>query len=212
MGFSSGKDAVAMMLRVKPFFDEVVPYCAYYVPGLRIMDEALAYYEHELFGRKIIRAPHPWFVGALKRFMYQDPEGATQIARYQFPEPYTHQTIVDWIIEAEGLPEGQMLATGSRAGEFMYRGAAAAKSGGIQKPINQWWPIWEMNRADVLKIIADAGLKLSREYDLFNASIAGLDYSMVKPLQMREPEDWQTVKDWFPLIGAELWRFDRRRE
>lgn len=211
LAFSSGKDAVATALRMKPYFDEIVPYCAYYCPGLKIMDEALKYYEDTIFGRSIIRAPHPWFVNALQSLMYQDPKSAMLIGNYDFPPDYSHDHIIRWVIASEGLPEGQLCATGSRAGEMMHRGARAAKTGGVQANINQWWPIWEWSKADVFEQISKSGLKLSREYELFNASLAGFNYSYLYALEREEPEDFARVVAWFPLIGAEILRFERAK-
>lgn len=211
LAFSSGKDAVAMAIAMKPHFDEIIPFCCYYVPGLKIMDEALAYYEDKLFGREIIRAPHPVFIEWLSGFRYQTPEGAKQIARSGLPASLSFRDIVRDVAEQNGIDEKAPYAIGARAGEFFTRGVMCAKSGGIQASKGQWWPIWHMTRAEVLETIEDAGLALSREYDLFHSSFCGLDYGFMSQIKKHEPEDWETVKRWFPLIDAEIWRFDRQQ-
>lgn len=212
VAFSSGKDAVAMSIILKRHFEELIPFCCYYVPGLKIMDEALAYYEDYLFERPIIRAPHPALIDWLGSFRFQTPEGAHEIARAGLPPSLTLNTIARDIARTEGLDPKQPYALGRRAGEMFSALNMAAKSGGLQiaNGRNQWWPIWHMTREEGLEVIKRSGLKLSREYDLFHSSFCGIDYAFLSQLKRYEPEDWATVKRWFPLIEVELMRFDRQ--
>ena len=209
LAFSSGKDAVAMAIVMKRHFEDLIPFCCYYVPGLKIMDEALDYYEDKLFKRPIIRAPHPVLLEWLRQYRYQTPETAKLISRAELPDQWSFLNIVDDIAEREGLPERTPYALGARAGEFFTRLVMCSKTGGLQLQRRQWWPIWEMNRAEALKTIEDEGLALSREYELFHSSFCGLDYGFMSQLKAHEPDDWKTVKQWFPLIDAELLRFER---
>ncbi len=211
VAFSSGKDAVAMAVELNRHFEELIPFCCYYVPGLRIMDEALSYYEDKLFKRPIIRAPHPVFIEWMAGFRYQTPEGARQIARMGLPETLSFRDIVNDLAEEHGIDRGVPYALGARAGEFFTRAVMCSKSGGLQSGKGQWWPIWQMNRAEVLATIEGAGLALSREYDLFHSSFCGLDFGFMSQIAKHEPEDWATIKLWFPLIEAELLRFERHR-
>ena len=209
VAFSSGKDAVAMSVTMKPYFDELIPFCCYYVPGLRIMDEALAYYEERLFERPIIRAPHPVLMQWLTEYRYQSPESARLIARAQLPQNYSFLNIVNSIIEDEGLESGSLYAMGARSGEFFTRAVMCSKSGGIQAQRRQWWPVWQMNRNEILDTIEGAGLAISREYELFHTSFCGLDFGFMDQLAKHEPDDYAQVKRWFPLIDAERIRFLR---
>lgn len=210
VAFSSGKDAVAMSVVMKPYFDELIPFCCYYVPGLKIMDEALAYYEERLFKRPIIRAPHPVLIEWLTQFRYQTPESARLIARANLPAQYTFIDLVNDIIETEGLEPGSLYAVGARSGEFFTRAVMCSKTGGLQAQRRQWWPVWHMTRNEILDTIEASGLAISREYELFHTSFCGLDYGFMSQLRNNEPDDWETVKHWFPLIEAELWRFERQ--
>lgn len=212
VAFSSGKDAVAMAIAMKPYFEELIPFCCYYVPGLKIMDEALAYYEDKIFdGKPIIRAPHPVFIDWISSLRYQTPESARELLKYDWPSNVTMETYARDLAEKHGLPEDALYSTGARAGEFFTRSVMVQRTGGVQASRRQWWPIWHMNRAEVLDTIEKAGVALSREYDLFHSSFCGLDYGFMSQLKKHEPEDWETIKRWFPLIDAELWRFERQK-
>lgn len=209
LAFSSGKDAVAAAIVMKRHFEEVIPFCCYYVPGLKIMDEALAYYEDKLFKRSIIRAPHPVFIEWLSDFRYQTPQSAKDIARAGLPSSLSFADIVRDIAQEHGIDAKAPYAIGARAGEFFTRAVMCSKSGGLQPGKRQWWPIWELTRNEVLQTIEGAGLALSREYDLFHSSFCGLDYAFVSQIKRHAPEDWVTLQHWFPLIEAELLRFER---
>jgi len=211
VAFSTGKDAVAMAIAMKPYFDELIPFSCYYVPGLSIMEEAVAYYEKHLFGRPIHRAPHPTLIEWLNEFRYQTPETAKTIAAAGLPATLSFAQIAREIAEDEGLPANHLYAVGARSGEFFTRAVMCSKSGGLQPQHKQWWPIWEMNRKDVLDTIKGSGLAISREYELFHSSFCGLDYGFMSQIKKHAPDDWQTVLEWFPLIEAEIWRFERQR-
>lgn len=210
VAFSTGKDAVAMAIELMRHFEDVIPFSCYYIPGLRIMEDAIDYYEDRLFKREIIRAPHPVFIEWLSSFRYQTPDTAREIAASGLPDRLTFQEIVSDIAEANGLPGDVLYAVGARAGEFFTRAVMCSKTGGVQAARRQWWPIWHMTRADVLATIRRSGLAISREYDLFHTSFCGIDYAFMSQLKKHEPEDWETVKRWFPLIELELLRFDRQ--
>ncbi len=210
VAFSSGKDAVCMALRLKRHFEELIPFCCYYVPGLRIMDEALAYYEDKLFGGPIIRAPHPALIAWLNENRYQTPEDVQDVAKSALPAHISFLEIVEMIAEKHGLDPKPIYAVGSRAGEFFGRAVTVDKNrGGVWWSHRQFWPIWEMTKTEVLDEIKRAGLRLSREYDVWQTSFCGIDYAFMRELKAKEPDDWQRVLEWFPLIEAEIGRFER---
>ena len=209
VAFSTGKDAVAMTIALKPYFEELIPFIGIYVPGLRIMDEAIDYYETEVFGRKIIRFPHPAFISWMAELRFQTPESAKRVVSANLPKTLTFEGIVAQIQRASGIEPGAMYAVGSRCGEFLYRTQQVAKSGGMQPQMKQWWPIWDKSRQDVLDTIEGAGLRLSREYDMFHMSFCGIDYGIVSQFRKHEPDDYDTLVSWFPLIGAETLRYER---
>lgn len=211
VAFSTGKDAVAMSIELMRHFEEVIPFSCYYVPGLRIMEDAIEYYEENLFKRKIIRAPHPVFIEWLSAFRYQTPESAKEIARSGLPQSLSFEAIVRDLAEEHGLEDQKgMYAVGARSGEFFTRAVMCSKSGGIQAARRQWWPVWHMTKADVLNTIKGSNLAISREYELFATSFCGLDYGFMSQFAKHEPEDFETIKRWFPLIELELHRFDRQ--
>ena len=212
VAFSSGKDAVAMSVAMKPHFEELIPFCCYYVPGLKIMDEALDYYETELFGGPIIRMPHPVLISWLAQLRYQTPESAKRVVAANLPSSITFPGIVAEIEKTHGIEPKTLYAVGARSGEFFSRAIQVKNHGGVWAASQQWWPVWEKTRQEVLDTISGAGLKLSREYDLFQTSFCGLDYGFMERIKRFEPEDWDAITRTFPLIDAELQRFDRQSD
>jgi hypothetical protein len=59
LSFSAGKDALAAALALREHYEEVVPFYMYLVPGVTFVEESLDYYERKLFGRPVLRVPHP---------------------------------------------------------------------------------------------------------------------------------------------------------
>lgn len=211
LAFSSGKDALASAIVLRPRFEELIPFYCYYVPGLTIIEEALDFYERRLFKRPIIRAPHPIFITWLADFRFQTPTSAREIAALNLPRAWSYPDTVADICKAEGLPKGSVYATGARAGEFFTRLVMCQKSGGWQRNRQQVWPIWDMTRDQTLNLIDRSGIPLSREYDFFHSSFCGLDYAFISQIKEHVPEDWETIQRWFPLIELEIWRYERSR-
>ena len=58
--------------------------------------------------------------------------------------------------------------------------------------------------------IRAAGLKLSPEYRLFGRSFDGLDYRFLRPIRDHYPADYDRIREFFPLVEAELHRYERR--
>src|ERR1700722_7290400 len=70
IAFSRGKDSIAVALALRDKI-EMIPFYYDDLPGLEFVDESLAYYEKNLFGRRILRMPHPAFYKHLSDGIFQ---------------------------------------------------------------------------------------------------------------------------------------------
>src|ERR1700756_266835 len=73
LGFSTGKDALAAYLALRPVFERVMLYYLYLVPGLEFVEDSLRYFEQAL-GTTILRLPHPSLYRMLRNLVFQPPE------------------------------------------------------------------------------------------------------------------------------------------
>lgn len=216
LAFSGGKDSLASFIALRPHFDEVIPYYLYRVPGLQFVEDQLAYYEKAMAVR-IIRLPHEALPRWLNSSVYQSPgnfmviEACRENGLTEYPLPehdYSH--IIEWAAEIAGLAGKEiMAAVGIRAADSPQRRLTMMKHGPISRESRQYYPIWDWNKDRIVSAIAASGIKLSRDYELFGRSFDGLDYRFLGPLKRHYPEDWKKLLTWFPLAGAEVFRYEQ---
>lgn len=207
--FSGGKDAIATALLLRESFDEIVPLYLYMVPGLEFIDEAMAYYEKNLFGgRKILQAPSPLIFARMKHSTFMDPVRAKVCSCAGLPIP-SYEDINELVRVQEGLPSNCYAATGVRYQETAIRAHTIGKNGPVSHSGHQWFPIWDWSKAEVMQSIKDAGLKLSGEYSVSDKSLDGLHIGYLMPIKKQFPRDWKKLLEWYPLLEVEVWRYER---
>lgn len=207
LAFSTGKDALAAWLAIRPHFKRIVPVHYELIPGLDFIQRSLAYYE-EFFDCKIIRRIHPSFVRWLKNCTFQSPEHWSIIEDADLPE-YTHETIMDSVALELGLKDA-FTAVGVRACDSPYRRMAVKKHGAVRWDRLAWWPVYDWNIADVDAALAESGVKLPIDYRLWGRTFDGIDHRFLAPMKQYLPGDYVKVLEWFPLADLELYRRELR--
>lgn len=207
LSFSRGKDAIAAWLAIRDHFEEVVPYHLFLVPGLEFVDESLAYYE-KIIGRKIWNLPHPSFYKQLNAFLFQPPGRAAVIHAANLPN-FDYTDIHQLVIEAEGLPDSILVASGVRAADSPMRRISLMTHGAISRNQRQYYPVWDFNKERLADSISKAGVKLPIDYLWFGRSFDGFDFRFMVPLKKHAPRDYAKVLEWFPWADLELYKFER---
>lgn len=207
LAFSTGKDSITAWLALRDAGIPVRPYYMYGIPGnLRFIEDTLAYFE-DYFGTRIPRFPHPSLYRQLNMLVWQTPERCAVIEAAKLPEP-DYAEYGDLLREEFGLDPSTWIADGVRAADSITR-RVSVKKHGVMKPSNKKVsPVWDWQIADVRAAIADHGVQLPVDYEMFGRSFDGIDYRFLKPVHDRFPDDYQRILDWFPLAELELIRHD----
>jgi hypothetical protein len=130
LAFSRGKDSIAVALALRDKI-EVIPFHYDDLPGLEFIEESLAYYEKHLFGRHILRMPHPKFYEHLRDVIYQPIRRAEILTAASIPI-LNHNDVLRMVKDQEGI-EGEILsATGLRALDNAVRFISIRKHGPIR--------------------------------------------------------------------------------
>lgn len=206
LAFSRGKDSIAVWLTMREYDFKIIPFFMYDVPGLKFIEESLAYFE-DFFGQEILSVPSPSFYRMLKYFVFQPPNREIMIEAMRLPE-YKSDDLHKLFVHTMGLPETTFVASGVRAIDSPRRRANMSRTGPINWKRQMAYPIWDIRRNDQIKLIADSGCKLPIDYRLFGRSFDGIDYRFVKPLEEFMPADYGRILEWFPLVRLELARYD----
>lgn len=207
LSFSRGKDSIAAYLAIRDRI-EVVPFHLILVPGLSFVDESLDLYERRLFGRRILRFPHPAFYRWLNESLYQTPERAEVIAAAQLPN-FGYADVNALVAEQEGLSPAVFTAVGMRSADSPLRRLAFRNYGPIRDQTKLWYPVWDWNKARLIEEITRAGVSLPDDYLIWGRTFDGLDAQFLVSLKRQRPQDYARILVWFPLVDVEVWRYER---
>lgn len=207
LSFSCGKDSIAAYLAIRDRFENIVPYFLYLVPGLEFVEESLDYFEG-VFGRKIIRLPHPHFYGWLNDGVFQSPGNMAVIKAAQLPK-FDYLDIHAAVCFKEDLPDTTMIASGVRAADSPFRRLAISTHGAISWNRKQYYPVWDWKKDRLIDEIRKSGIRLPVDYDLFSRSFDGLDLRFLLPLKQKRPKDYQKILEFFPLAEVEIFRYEK---
>lgn len=207
LSFSGGKDSLALWLHLREHF-EIIPYFLYWLPGLSFVEEALAYYE-EWFDAEIVRLPHPLFYNMLRTGAYQEPHVVGTVDWLGLPKFDFADLDAIMCSYCDLDPERTLCAVGFRAADNIDRRNLIIQKGAIGTARRKYYyGVWDWNVEQVATIIKRHGVALPADYRYWGRTIAAFDYQFLKPLRTHFPADYERVRQWFPLIDAEFFRYE----
>lgn len=205
--FSCGKDSIAMWLYLRDKGFNIYPVYLYTVPGLRSDAENLAYYER-FFGQHIMRFPHPLFYQMLDDLVYQPPERVAQILAWDLPD-FGFEEIDDVISSGYSIKK-YFSAMGMRSKDNLDRRMMMYQNGVLgRKNRRYYYAIWDWDINQVSEIIIKNKCRIPRAYQYAGRTIAAIDYFYMKPFREAYPDDYEKILEWFPLLEAEFFRYER---
>lgn len=206
LSFSCGKDAVAAWIQLKRYFKEIIPVYLYLVPGLSFVERSIKYYE-EQFGTRIIQMPTPALYRMMGNYVFQKPSSRKAIKKLNIPE-FDFDDVFRVVREDLDLPPTTYTAVGVRVNDSLTRRASVKRFGPINHKRKQFYPVYDWNKQRLIDEISAANLQLAEDYHVWGRSFDGLHYPFLKPLKDHYPEDYEKVKQLFPLCDLELKRFE----
>jgi 3'-phosphoadenosine 5'-phosphosulfate sulfotransferase (PAPS reductase)/FAD synthetase len=208
LAFSGGKDSVAMWLWLREVAPEVklIPFFMDMIPGLQLISDMLAYYE-DFFQTHIAHMVHPSFYADLIYYTFQTPENVRLIRACNLP-PFTRQDVCDLLAEEAGLKR-PLHAMGLRRKDNPIRSGLMTVARPIgTKQSSHFYPIWDWDTAQVASIIKRYGVKLPVGYAYWGRNLVNLEYNVLQQVRSRFPADFAVIQTWYPLIGAEFFRYE----
>ena len=203
----SGKDSLAAWLFLREHGFRVIPYFCYSVPGLSYDMEWVGYLE-KFFKTSIYKFLHPSSESLFRQYCYQTPERVGTIARMGLHD-YDFAFLESEIRDAEGLSPLTFSAVGIRAKDNLMRHRLVYQMGALGlKKRRYWWCVWDFSIDETMGIIRRHGAKLSRAYEIWGATGDILTYNFLRSLKEKSPADFAKVKQMYPLIDAELYRYE----
>lgn len=215
IAFSAGKDSIATALTIRDHVD-LYPIYYYAVPDLEFVEENLRYYECKLFGgRRIMRYPDYRLLDWLDTGVHQTMRHMQIIDAADFTKPASNfknhiAMLRRDAIEQEGLDHRTLTAVGVRANDSPRRRMSFIQSGSIRPNTGAWFPCGWDSKDDVIAKIKKSGLSLPPDYLLFGKSWDGrLTPQFLIPIKKHFPSDYRQIETYFPIVGVEIWKYER---
>ena len=210
VAFSGGKDCIAATLALMETGIDVRPAHLYLIPGkepmtaLGFVEDSLNRLEDQL-GVEIRRYPHPSFYRWMNNLLFQTPDRAEIVGAANFTIP-TYEDMWGAIKKDLELSSDTWVADGVRAADSLVRRASIKKHGAMKPGSRKVSPVYDWLQGSVYDYIKLHDIDLPIDYDLFDRSFDGLDYRFTKPIKDKLPDDYEQIKQWFPLIDLEILR------
>jgi len=206
LSFSTGKDSIIAWLAIRDHF-EVHPFYLYVIPDLEFIDDTLAYYE-KFFNAKIPRYPNVTAISMLNSELFQPPHRRSIISSMGLPES-TFDEIRQEACEDFKIPLDTWYASGVRASDSLNRRASFRVHGPFTNTKKCFYPVWDVRKCGLAKMIELSRVKLPIDYWLFGKSFDGLDFRFLYPIKKYFPRDYQKILELYPLAELEIWRYEK---
>ena len=198
LSFSCGADSVASLIRMREW--GMKPKLLYFefLPGLPMVENYLKYIEDK-FGEPVIKFQSILFYQFMINGLLQKPgvrwelwEDAMELG-FAVPK---QEAANKWIMEL--FPE-HMLSIGIRVSDGIFRAKKLRERGPVEWGKNEWYPVADCYRSDIVRIIESAGVKLPVDYRLFGRSFESVRHWTAGPIRKHCPKTWAVIEEHFPM-------------
>ena len=121
---------------------------------------------------------------------------------------FDNDDVNGYIKDDLGLDENIMTAIGVRSADSLNRWRTINKYGAVNEKRKTFYPVYDWNMERLVNEIKDSGIKLPVDYKIWGKSFDGLDYRFIRPLKDHFPDDYEKLKELFPLIDTEIKRYE----
>lgn len=197
VALSGGKDSIAVLDLCRQHFKRVEAYHLYAVPGIGFVNRYLDYLERR-YEISIVRRPGELLPIYLRQGIYRATSlNVPAIRNGEIEADERRRTGIPWI--ASGIRKADSL---ERRGMLSAWGCVAERQGKL-------FPIGEWSDAQVGVYLRTRGVYLPPDYSLWKRSW-GYDLSgmHLAAIRKRWPDDFATIKRYFPLCETEADRWE----
>ncbi len=210
LGFSAGKDSLTCAVLLKKMNIEYIPFYFYHVPELEFVEKTLRMYEN-ILEVEVIRMPHPMLYDCLRHQDFVEPRMIYYLNDYGVAH-MTFKDLINVYLEYISDPNNYYDITGQRASESFNRRMYFKKYGFINEEKKQVNLIADWTNTDIINFLENEKIPLSEDYKIWNRSFDGLKYQFLFGVKEHYPNDWNRIKQYFPLIDIELFRYEHNKK
>lgn len=211
IGMSMGKDSLACAAVLQELEIDFIPFYFYHIPDLEFVKEQIDIYEN-IFQREIIQFPHPMLYDNLRHQDFMTKEFADYLAGFHLPK-MTFEDMIYLYCNENNEEENMYDIVGMRAAESFNRRKFFQKlNKGYCNKKKKIYPIYNWKKSDVLNYLQEKKIPLTNDYQIWDRSFDGLKYQFLFGVKKHYPNDYEKIKELFPLIDLELKRYEFNME
>jgi len=201
LAFSCGADSLASLIRMIDW--GITPKALiyyYFIPDLPMIENYLRYIEDKT-GICIYRFPSAismqYYINGLLQFPGVGQCVYEELAKY-YEVPKTSE-INDYIMES--FPSNSYMAIGLRVSDGIFRAKLLREKGPIAVNRNEWYPVADCYRSDIVSMIEKSGFRLPIDYCLFGRSFESIRHWTAPPIKEHCPKTWLKILEYFPMAN-----------
>lgn len=204
LSFSLGKDSLVSWILLKDHF-KIIPTYFYIIPELEFIKKQIDYYE-DFFCTKINLSPHPILFDMLYSGYFQYPHNYHIFEKLEFEHiDFTENSKQIWYdCNLDDNSFWQVVSI--KKSDSAMRRLKLMKTGVLDHQKKIFYPIADIKKNEQIKIIKDSKVKISQDYEIWGRSFDGIDIYFLKHLKEYFPNDFEKIKNLFPLIEVEFFR------
>lgn len=210
LGFSTGKDSLACAMILKKMGIDFTPFFFYHCPELEFVDRNVKMYE-DIFEMDIVRMPHPMLYDYLRHQDFQFEDMIYYLDEMKL-QHVTFADMMDVFFASVDDKNSYYDIVGVRACESFNRRMVFKKQGFINHEEKKISLIADWTETEVYDFLKEEKIPLTDDYKIWNRSFDGLKYQFLFGVKEHYPKDWEVIKEYFPLIELELFRYTKNRE
>lgn len=210
LGFSTGKDSLACAIILKKLGIDFIPFFFYHCPDLEFVENNVKMYE-DLLQMQVLRMPHPMLYDYLRHQDFQPPKMIYHLEDHGLVKA-TFEDMMNVYFLHKKDERNYYDVVGQRASESFNRRMVFKKQGFINHNTKKISLIADWTTKDVLQFLKDENIPLTNDYKIWNRSFDGLKYQFLFGVKEHYPNDWQVLKEYFPLVELELFRYTQNKK
>jgi len=203
LSFSGGKDSLCTWCVLRDLGIRVLPFYMEIIPGLKFVNNYLEYLEG-VFGVEILRVRHAEFYNMMRTYTSQPPHRKHWIDLLNFQK--TQYAYITDAVRSHYKAGDLWCIVGTRATDSPARRASFKRNGWAYAEKKLCYPLWDVNKDALVHILKHHRVKVSPDYKMYGLSMDGLHFRYTSHLKKHYPEDYETIKFWFPFVEAEEYR------
>jgi len=202
VSYSGGKDSLVMLDLVAKRLNDFKIAIFYHYPDCYFTNKAIEYVKNK-YNLPMIKLPHPCLYDRLRNQILCTPKQVVHLSQFNIPK-YTFKDLIEIILGHDNF----YFFVGMKKSDSYNRRLILTKYGAFQHKKHNIYPLADFTKNLILAYMQLKKIELPCDYKYFHSSFDGFWGEYLIPIKFHLPEEWQKIKNLFPLVDMEVKRYE----